>query len=529
MATTDSRSGFRLPWNSDRSQDGQPVDELVAAAPVEPAPDAVAWPQTDFNAVIGTAPQQRLADPIATVPTSHVPQEPVMVDPASISAPAPVAAKKPSRLMADLTLAIRSTAVAARDQALAQADTDVATVVEGIRGGSKDGVVALHAKSDLDIVGIREWSKAEIARIKEEADARISARKAGLEDELHALTAAIEARVHEVEQAVDAYRAAMAAYSARLEGEEDPARLATMAESMPEPPSLDAWNSIENLDVAAYLGAEPAAGAQDDQPLALTGTAGIGTGTAGIEPAAEAPEQVEPATSPWGNPDPWAPRDEQPAEGASDGADAGGDVPRWADGETPDGFPTPVDGGDPVDRGAIMAALEAAAEAVVAAESAAESADQAEAAAGVAETAAELLKGRADADEVDPEAQAAFSARVDAGGFDTESFTDRLASLMPNHESESGDTGPRTTQVVVTGLVSVASIASFKRHLGRLAGVQAVAVASGPDGEFVFNVNHGQDVSFRDAIPTMPGFAARVTSSADGVVAVTARDPETEG
>ena len=82
---------------------------------------------------------------------------------------------------------------------------------------------------------------------------------------------------------------------------------------------------------------------------------------------------------------------------------------------------------------------------------------------------------------------------------------------------------------MVTGLVSVASIASFKRHLGRLHGVTAVAVASGPDGEFVFNVTHRPDVSFRDGIPSMPGFAARVTATGDGVVNVTARDPEAEG
>jgi hypothetical protein len=88
---------------------------------------------------------------------------------------------------------------------------------------------------------------------------------------------------------------------------------------------------------------------------------------------------------------------------------------------------------------------------------------------------------------------------------------------------------PRTTQVVVTGLVSVASIASFKRHLGRLAGVQAVGVASGPGGEFVFHVTHSPDVSFREVIPSMPGFGARVTGSGDGVVSVAARDPEAEG
>jgi hypothetical protein len=176
-----------------------------------------------------------------------------------------------------------------------------------------------------------------------------------------------------------------------------------------------------------------------------------------------------------------------------------------------------------------MAALEAAAEAVVAAESAAESAGQAEAAADVAETAAELLKDRLDgSDEFDPEAHAAMAARVDAGGVE-ESYTDRLAKLLPNHADTPAGGEPRTTQVIVTGLVSVASIASFKRHLGRIAGVKGVTVASGPEGEFVFNVNHASEVSFRDALPTMPGFAARVTGNADGVVQVTARDPEAEG
>jgi hypothetical protein len=130
-------------------------------------------------------------------------------------------------------------------------------------------------------------------------------------------------------------------------------------------------------------------------------------------------------------------------------------------------------------------------------------------------------------DDLDPEAQAAFSARVDAGGYDTESFTDRLANLMPGHEP--ADSSVRTTQVIVSGLVSVASIASFKRHLGRIGGVESVAVASGPDGEFVFNVTHRADVSFREALPSMPGFAARVTSTGDGLVIVSARDPEAEG
>ena len=118
-------------------------------------------------------------------------------------------------------------------------------------------------------------------------------------------------------------------------------------------------------------------------------------------------------------------------------------------------------------------------------------------------------------DELDPEAHAAMAARVDAGGFE-ESYTDRLAKLLPDHADGAPAASRSTTQVIVSGLVSVASIASFKRHLGRIAGVKGVAVASGPEGEFVFNVTHRPDVSFRDAIPTMPGFAARVTGTADG-------------
>jgi len=245
----------------------------------------------------------------------------------------------------------------------------------------------------------------------------------------------------------------------------------------------------------------------------------------------ETAEATEATASAWGDEtNGWT--EPEPATEDAQATAEGDDVPRWAAGETPEGFPAgdETEAGDPVDRGAIMAALEAAAEAVVAAESAAESADQAEAAADVAETAAELLVGRqADEQDYDPEAAAAMNARVDAGGYDTESFADRLASLMPGHGDAAGGAEERTTQVVVGGLVSVASIASFKRHLGRLQGVTAVAVASGPEGEFVFNVTHRADMSFRDAIPTMPGFAARVTGSGDGIVNVTARDPEAEG
>ncbi len=86
-----------------------------------------------------------------------------------------------------------------------------------------------------------------------------------------------------------------------------------------------------------------------------------------------------------------------------------------------------------------------------------------------------------------------------------------------------------STQVIVVGLVSVASIATFKRQLGRLPGVKQVGVSSGPDGEFIFTVGHGSEVSLNTLIPSLPAFQARVVSEREGVLNVSAHDPEAEG
>jgi hypothetical protein len=548
MATADTRSGFRLPWSQDRPHE-EPAPETAAEPELsdgsEASADDVAWPDVDVHARLGmqTA-QQRPADE-APATTAEGPEGNAMVESAAAHAmpsQAPAAPpRKPSKLVADLAAAMRQTAEAARDQQMTQLDTDARQVVEWIREKATSGVTELQQQCETDIAGIREWSKSEIARIKSETDTRITDRKASLESELEGHAAAIERRVGEVETTVASYETEMADFFERLLRENDPARLAAMAETMPEPPSLEAWADLDDLDITPIVATVAVAPADiEPEPVVESVESVEAADPSAAEPEtletgeAEAPDQA-PGTD--GEAGGWDDNDAAwTSEAATDGeptdapADTGDDVPRWAAGEAPEGFPTGSgdEAGDPVDRGAIMAALEAAAEAVVAAEAAADSAESAEAAAATAETAAELLSGRVDGHtEVDPEAAAALNARVDAGGFETTGFAERLQGLTAHGEGDA-DGEPKTTQVVVTGLVSVASIASFKRHLGRLAGVTAVAVASGPEGEFLFNVTHRPDVSFRDAIPTMPGFAARVTNTGDGTVQVTARDPEAE-
>ncbi|HEY6571169.1 MAG TPA: hypothetical protein VIZ22_12815 [Candidatus Limnocylindrales bacterium] len=586
MASSDTKSGFRLPWNSDRSpNEGTPEGaEATPEVVAEPAPASLEWPDTNIDARSGTstngqqrptqeaAPDAAATDAAAT--ETQVPEESQrMVEIEAPSAPA-AAPRKPTKLMADLSAAIRATAAAARDQAVQQLDADARQVTEKIREGATEGSATLRKRSEDDVAGIRDWSKAEIARIREETDNRIATRKQVLEGELASHADAVNNRVEEVQSEVDRFKADMEEYFDRLGNEEDPSRLATMVEAMPDAPSFDAWADlaeVEDLvpDVEdAYVAADAVAELEpveaiaetsdDDAPAdeAIDSAAGdevaqvvadeVVAETAIVEDAvtdvaSDEAEQVvaeataEPETS---NDDAAKPAAKAVTWGEGDGDWRGsGDAAAtpddgsavWAAGEVPEGFPTGAEGGEAVDRGAIMAALEAAAEAVVAAEAAADSADQAEAAADVAETAAELVVGRNAGEDgsLDPEAQAALDARVDAGGFEG-SYADRLAHLLPTTPEAGADAEPKTTQVVVTGLVSVASIASFKRHLGRLSGVKTVAVASGPEGEFVFNVTHRPDVSFRDAIPSMQGFAARVTGQSEGVIQVTARDPESE-
>ena len=87
---------------------------------------------------------------------------------------------------------------------------------------------------------MREWSKAEIARIREETDARIVARKSALDGEMDAFAAVIEARVERVNKTVAEFEAEMAEFFERLLAEQDPTRIATMAQAMPDPPDLAA-------------------------------------------------------------------------------------------------------------------------------------------------------------------------------------------------------------------------------------------------------------------------------------------------
>lgn len=592
MATTDTRSGFRLPWSSDRAHsDATREPEVKDSSPSAEVPDEDhAWPATD-----------PLAEPVASAPVPESPEPPSLEEPSQMIdlgtrvAPAPATPRKPSKLVADLSAAIRSTAEAARDQALLQLDVELKQVVDTIREHATEGSAVLRQRSERDVVAIRDWSKAEVARIREEADARISARKAGLENELARYAASVDDRIEEVQAQVARYQAAMDAYFTRLQDEDDPALLATMAERIPEPPTFDLSTEVDPAEVVDdYVPPTPQHAVEPEPPVeayvapviepepvveAVAVEAVVAPVVeASAEPVVEAAAETEPVVEAeplvdtWAGPAPEAePAVEARGESAAEGwaepvtdaapeaaaepvaepvAEAIADTwaqpaieavaepvaelavtapaadawsqpaasatadeppslidstPTWGESDNAWGAAPRQPEPEAADRGARLFALEAESRTAVGTPDEGELAVQDEA-----------------VQDLDPDAAAAIGARLEAVGFGSPSSAD----------TGYGDTAEpeiRTTQVVVSGLISVASIASFKRHLGRLPGVRSVTVASGPDGEFMFNVSHADDVPFRDSIPTMPGFAARITSASDEVVHVVARDPDGEG
>jgi hypothetical protein len=393
------------------------------------------WPEDEAHADLPAA---------VDAPASEEVESPDMVDTSaahdSVEAPvtAPAASangRRPTKIMTDLSRAMQTAAVSSRDETMARFSADAKVAVEEIQTAATGESADIRRQADDDVAAVREWSKGEIARIREEAEARISVRKSALDSEMDEHAGVVEARIARVNTTVKEFEEEMESFFERLLALEDPTRIATMAETMPEPPDLaGVAASITSPAIAPFDPVPPSATQWPEDML-------IGdTVTEPTEPEAVAPDATD-----------------EPQPDPVDAADA----------------PAPFD----------FAAAEA--------EAAAFTGDVGEA-------------------EVAPDSAAEVAA--------TEG--------EPVDPPASGEKA--VTRVSVVGLVSVASIASFKRSLGRATGVSGIRVASGPDGEFVFTVEHDAGLALADTITGLPGFEARTTGQAEGSLDITAHDPDTE-
>ena len=498
MATTDARPGFRLPWSSDRTETGDPADA--------PTPDQVAEASSDVRESETTTMTDAAPAETQTggdvVPVSHQPVEP------------PTPPRKTSKFLADLTKAMQAAAESARADTMDKFSADAKAHIEAIHADTANEAVELRKQADDDIASIREWSKGEIARIREETDHRINERKAGLEREIEDHGGAIEMRVERVQARVTAFETEMTAFFERLMREEDPTRFAAMAESLPEPPPFDIDRPARSATAVVDAPASPT---ETSEALAADTSATEApaetayTEATPVEATADAPTADEPTVEVAATGETDVQSSSEPeSESEATVADAQGtdetqteSPAEPASADTGDLFSIADDGpAEAVDPRLVAIGMDAE---FAAAEAEAATFDQAQ---------SEGASGAQPSDDEIPTiADDALAAR--------------LAGLVPDGEPAPSETS--TTRVVVLGLVSVASIAGFKRSLSRAAGVHSVGVSSGPDGEFVFAVNHGPDAALKDVIPTLSGFSARVTGEDDGSLTVTAKDPEAEG
>jgi hypothetical protein len=493
MATTDAKPGFRLPWGADRNESEARAETNGVAAFGEAVTDAVNPDQEiETPDMIDAAPtandQMAAVDEGTAVDSTHENSPAAQPAPADDPSPAEgsdgAASRRPNKFMADLTKAMQGAAETAKADTLARFTADAKAHIESIHAATAVEATELRKQADDDVASIRDWSKAEIARIREETDERITHRKARLEREIEAHAADIEGRIERVQRHVDSFEAEMADFFKRLIAEEDATRFAAMAESLPEPPPFDDMGT-GTFEATAEGQTETETGdavsAQvDDLPAERSVV---------VEPWPETPAEavVETSDAPETT-DALEGHEAQPAEAVAEGWPTADTAPA-----TDDASPSESETeGDPrLDALGLAPDFDAA---------------EAEAAAFTPE-------------------DAPVEEEIAVIGDDA--LAARLAGLVP--DADNAGTDATATRVVVTGLVSVASIAGFKRQLSRVTGVQSVGVSSGPDGEFLFSVSHDAGIVLRDAVTTLPGFGARVTAEADGELTVTAKDPETEG
>ena len=314
--SSQQKRGFRLPWGADSAPDGsapgtamldastpEPASGVADAALMDEAPASSDVPEdTAEAAMIDTQAQtESPADPGTTATGGwpdtdrrSAPSHAGDADPATNRPPVYVAGAtaRPGRrdnpLVAGLVKAMREAAVASRDDTMSRLQADAGARVESIRTRATSESAELRKRAEDDITGIREWSKAEIARVRQVTEDRIETRRTELAGETERHAASVERLVAEVESVVETFKTDMEGFFEQLLKEDDPARLAALAEQAPDAPDLTGDGPAAIDMVAATAPALASASLEADAAAAaeVEATEGLDMGAGNDWPAA---------------------------------------------------------------------------------------------------------------------------------------------------------------------------------------------------------------------------------------------------
>jgi hypothetical protein len=111
--------------------------------------------------------------------------------------------------LAELAVAMRSTAEKERERISERVSEDAAAHIDKVRARAAIETDELKRLAEEDVQHIEEWSAAEMERIRAEADQKIGDRRASLDEYLRQHDAIIDTEIQGVDAAVSDYNATL--------------------------------------------------------------------------------------------------------------------------------------------------------------------------------------------------------------------------------------------------------------------------------------------------------------------------------
>ena len=213
-------------------------------------------------------------------------------DPPALERAEGVAAGLRPGFLAELAVAMRSTAEKERERIAGKVSDDASAHVEKVRARAAIETDELKRLAEEDVQHIEEWSAAEMERIRGEADRKIEDRRASLDEYLKQHDTIIETEIDGVNAAVRDYNSTLDHYFEELAQSTDPASIVARAEALPAPPELDQIRAQARARAVAMFAEQeeeaPAAPvAQTPAVAAMSGTAPV------VEPLAAETSMTE--------------------------------------------------------------------------------------------------------------------------------------------------------------------------------------------------------------------------------------------
>lgn len=203
-------------------------------------------------------------------------------DPPALERAEGVAAGLRPGFLAELAVAMRSTAEKERERIAGKVSDDAAAHVEKVRARAAIETDELKRLADEDLQHIEEWSASEQERIRSEADRKIEDRRASLEEYLKQHDTIIDTEIDGVNAAVRDYNTTLDRYFEELAQSNDPASIVARAEALPAPPDLDQIRAQARARAVSLF-----AEREDEAPAAPVAQAPAVAEMAGAAPVAE--------------------------------------------------------------------------------------------------------------------------------------------------------------------------------------------------------------------------------------------------